>query len=127
MVTEFTDTDAFKAAFQEQAASGSKFIAIFTGSINEETNESWCPDCVVAKPQIQRMVDAAGGNRKILKGIVARNEWMGNQGHPYRQAPFGAGGVPTVVLFEGSNALHKVDDLGDFANNDMMDMFLDEM
>ena len=127
MVTQFTDTAAFTAAFNEQAATGKKFIAIFTGSINEETNESWCPDCVEAKPAIQRVVDACNGNRVILKGIVTRDEWKGNPAQAYRQAPYGAQGVPTVVLFEGTNALHKVDDLSDFANQDMMDMFLDEM
>ena len=111
MVTQFTETDAFKAAFNEQAATGNKFIGIFTGSINEETNESWCPDCVQAKPSIQRIVDAASNQRVILKGIVTRDEWSGNVEHPYRKAPFGAQGVPTVVLFEGTNALHKVDDL----------------
>ena len=111
MVTQFTETDAFKAAFNEQAATGNKFIGIFTGSINEETNESWCPDCVQAKPSIQRIVDAASNQRVILKGIVTRDEWRGNVEHPYRKAPFGAQGVPTVVLFEGTNALHKVDDL----------------
>ena len=52
MVTQFTETEAFKAAFNEQAASGSKFIVIFTGSFDEATNESWCGDCVVAKPHI---------------------------------------------------------------------------
>ena len=127
MVTSFTDTEAFKAAFDEQAATDTKFIAIFTGSINEETNESWCPDCVVAKPHIQRIIDAVDGRRVILKGIVARNEWMGNQEHPFRKAPFGANGVPTVGLFEGANLLHKVDDVDQFADNDLMDMFLDEL
>ena len=125
MVTQFTETEAFKAAFNEQAASGSKFIVIFTGSIDEATNESWCGDCVVAKPHIQRIVDAANG-RPILKGIVTRDEWRGNTEHPYRKAPFGAQGVPTVILYDGQNSLHKVDDLDQFADNDLMDMFLDE-
>ena len=124
----FTEVDAFKTAFNEKAASGEKFIAIFTGSINEATNESWCPDCVQAKPSIGRIVDAAiAGGRSVLKGIVTREEWRGNEAHGYRQVPFNAAGVPTVVLFEGQTSLHKVDDLDDFANNDMMDMFLDEM
>ena len=124
-LTSFTDTAAFQAAFDEQVATDNKFIVIFTGSIDEVTNESWCPDCVVAKPHIQRIIDAAG-EKVILKGIAARNEWMGNQEHPFRKAPFGANGVPTVVLFEGSNALHKVDDLDSFADNDLMDMLLDD-
>ena len=127
MSIDFNDTEAFKGAFNEHAATGNKFIAIFTGSINEETNESWCPDCVQAKPSITRIVDtAANSGRPVLKGIVTRDEWSGNAAHPYRQAPFGANGVPTMVLYEGTNPLHKVDDLEQFADNDLMDMFMDE-
>ena len=127
MVTSFTDTEAFKAAFAEQASSGNKFICIFTGSINEQTNESWCPDCVEAKPSIQRIVDQASGNRVILKGIVTRDEWRGNTGHAYRLNPYNAQGVPTMVLYEGMNALHRVDELTGFADNDLMDMFLEDL
>ena len=90
MTTDFTDTDSFKAAFQAKAASGEKFVVIFTGTINEATGESWCPDCVVAKPNIARIVEAGSSDKAFLKGIVSRNEWMGNKDHPYRQAPFGA-------------------------------------
>ena len=30
-----------------------------------------------------------------------------------------------MVLYEGTNALHKVDDLEQFGDNDLMDMFMD--
>ena len=66
------------------------------------------------------------GGRPVLKGIVTRDEWRGNADHPYRQPPFGAQGVPTMVLFEGTNKLHAVDDLEQFGDNDLMDMFMDE-
>eukprot|EP00806_Schmidingerella_arcuata_P007518 Macronucleus_7890.p1 GENE.Macronucleus_7890~~Macronucleus_7890.p1 ORF type:complete len:128 (+),score=45.41 Macronucleus_7890:1-384(+) len=127
MVTEFNETDAFTAAFNAKADAGNKFIAIFTGTINPDTNESWCPDCVVAKPHIQRIVDAAAGRIDFIKGIVTRDEWRGNTAHPYRQPPYGAQGVPTIVLYEGRNALYRVDDLEQFTDSDAMDMFLDEM
>ena len=80
----FNEVEAFKAAFDEKVASGDKFVVIMTGTINEETGESWCPDCVVAKPHIQRIIDAAAGQRAFIKGIVTRDEWRGNTGHPYR-------------------------------------------
>merc|ERR1712086_1112641 len=112
----FTTTDSFRAAFDAQVASGNKFIAIMTGSIDEATNESWCSDCVEAKPSINRVIEACNaGNRKVIKGIVTRDEWSGNAAHVYRQPPFDAQGVPTMILYEGSNALYKVDELEAFA------------
>ena len=124
----FTTTETFRSAFDTQAASGNKFLVIMTGAIDEATNESWCSDCVEAKPQIDRIIAAAtAGSRKVLKGIVSREEWSGNAAHPFRQPPFGAQGVPTMVLYEGTNALYKVDDLEAFADSDQMDMFLDEL
>ena len=107
MVTSFTETDAFTAAFNEQAATGNKFLVIFTGSINEETNESWCPDCERAKPIIQRVIDRLNGRITILKGITTEDAWMDNEDHPFRQAPYEVEGVPTMCFFEGSESLHK--------------------
>ena len=126
-LTEFTDTDSFNAAFNERSEQDGGFIVIFTGTINPETDESWCPDCVVAKPHIQRIVDEAAGRIDFLKGIVTREEWRGNTGHPYRQAPYGAQGVPTVIRFEGKQALYKVDELDQFQDQDAMNMFLDDL
>ena len=125
MVQEFTSTDDFKVAFEAEASKGSKFIVLFSGTVDADGN-SWCGDCVIAKDQIKRITDQAAGKRTVLKGIVARAEWMGNAAHPYRQAPLSAGGVPTMCLFEGSNSMHSVGDLDSFANEDLMDMFLDE-
>ena len=111
---EFNEVDPFMAAFREQADTGNKFIAVMVGSDNPETGKSWCPDCVVAQPHIQRIFEAANGSRVFIKGNVTREEWRGNAGHPFRQAPFNAGGVPCVGLFQGSTQLYKVDDLGEF-------------
>ncbi len=106
---------------------GNKFLVIFSGEIDSKTNQSWCSDCVEAAPSIKRITDACGDERVILKGVVTQREWSGNANHRYRQAPFGAQGVPTVILYENMDALHRVDDLAQFANNDLMDMFLDDM
>ena len=124
---EFDDTDAFKAAYATKSAEGTKFLCWFTGKIDEESGQSWCGDCVEAKGDIMRVVGLAQNmNREILKGNVTREEWRGNQDHPFRQAPFGAGGVPCMLLLEGNNVLHKVEDLGQFHDQDLMDLFLDE-
>ena len=116
--------DAFKAKVEELAGTGADVFVMFSGSKNAE-GVSWCPDCVEAKPAIQKLVDA--GSRPIVKGIVTRDEWRGNASHPYKVSPvLKAAGVPSVILFEGENELHRVDDLGDFANEDLMGLFLED-
>ena len=101
MVHEFTNVDDFRAAFTEEATKGTKFLAWFTGAI-DANGRSWCGDCVNAKDDIERIVGLAEGKRTVLKGVVTRAEWSGQSGHPYRHAPFNAGGVPCMVLFEGA-------------------------
>ena len=98
---------------------------VFTGAVNEATGESWCPDCVVAKPSIAKL---ATGSRKIIVGEVQTNtEWCGVATHPYKVHPlYKAGGVPSCILFEGENELHRVEDLDGFANEDLMGLFLED-
>ena len=80
----------------------------------------------MAKPFISHIVEVAENyGRAVLKGTVTRQEWRGNAKHPYRQAPFKAQGVPTMVLYEGTKQLHKVDDLTQFFDNDLMNKFVD--
>ena len=52
MNLELHSADEFKSAFEMQVASGEKFIAIFLGSKIPSTNNSWCPHCTQAMPQI---------------------------------------------------------------------------
>ena len=39
--------------------------------------------------------------------------------------PYGAQGVPTVILYEGGNEVHRVDDATEFEDAEMMDKFLE--
>lgn len=121
MMQSFTESDKFDEAFKKMANTNEKFIVIFTGSNKEGTNESWCPDCVVANPTIKKLIDA--GTRPVLHGIVTPKEWLGNASHPYR-TNYQAAGVPTVILYKGNTALHRVDDLKDFSNEQTMSRFL---
>uniref|UniRef100_A0A8R1EPH7 Thioredoxin domain-containing protein 17 n=1 Tax=Caenorhabditis japonica TaxID=281687 RepID=A0A8R1EPH7_CAEJA len=46
-------------AFQEVLAtigSGKRIVALFTGSKNLSTGQSWCPDCVVAEPVVEEVI-----------------------------------------------------------------------
>ena len=66
--------------------------------------------------------------RTVLKGVVMeKDDWVGNASHPYKRHPIiKAGGVPSLILFEGRNELLRVDDLDLFTNEKLMDMFLAE-
>ena len=127
IVNEFATVDEFRAAFDEKTQSGTRFITIFEGTINEANKRSWCPDCVLAKPHIDRIIDASDGQLTFIKANVTRKEWGGNSAHPYRFPPFGATGVPTMTLYEGTNQLYKVDNLQVFADNSAMDKFLEKV
>ena len=123
--------EEFTAAFDAQVAKAEKFIVYFTGAMSEcdmETGActSWCPDCMEASPFIAKILDQA--TRPVLKGVVeTKEEWVGVSTHPYKVHPLcKAGGVPCMILFEGNNELHRVEDLDGFKNDDLMAMFNDD-
>ena len=109
------------------SAQNGSFIVIVTGKITPGEGESWCPQCIVAEPHIQRIIDEAAGRIDFLKGVVTHIEWDDNPNHPYRQPPYGVQVVPTVIRFEGKRALYKVDELDQFQDQDAMSMFLDDL
>ncbi|CAI5445244.1 unnamed protein product [Caenorhabditis angaria] len=48
-------------AFQETLKSigaGKRIVALFTGSKSLITGQSWCPDCVVADPIIEKVINS---------------------------------------------------------------------
>lgn len=95
------------------AAAGEKFIAVFLGSKIPPNNQSWCPHCVQAMPSIERVMKAAKGKRLVMVGNVSMNAWKGagSKNHKYRLEPYNVRGVPTMILFEGKEQIHRVDTL----------------
>ena len=114
-------------AFDKAIEGSNKFIVYLTGAINQDDGKSWCPDCDVARPSIADYL-AKYTNRNIIKGEVqTRDEWVGVATHPFKIHPLiKAGGVPSMILFEGKNVLHRVEDLDDFANEGLMKMFFED-
>ena len=130
-IKEFDTAEEFTKAFDEAVTAGGKFIVYLTGAITEcnvSTGlcNSWCPDCDVARPFIDKML-AKNTERSVLKGVVqTKEEWVGVATHPYKvHARIKAGGVPSMVLFDGKNELMRVEDLESFKNEDMLNMLLD--
>ena len=91
---------------------------------------SWCSDCVDVKPFLNKTVEdnqSANPDCTVLIGVVDhRNDWVGVSDHLYRTHPlFKVGGVPTMLLFEGTNELMRVDDQAQFGDEELMKMFVE--
>uniref|UniRef100_A0A7S3SHM9 Thioredoxin domain-containing protein n=1 Tax=Strombidinopsis acuminata TaxID=141414 RepID=A0A7S3SHM9_9SPIT len=123
-VIKLEDTSKMMEEWDKYLAEKSGFLlVIFTGTMDAD-GSSWCPDCVVAKPKIKEVVEAVAGKVKVIVASVTRNEWRGNADHPYKKhGVFHVTGVPTMVLFEEENEMARAQNLDDFANEDLLNMF----
>jgi len=70
-----------------------------TGGDNPATGQSWCPDCIEAKPFVDEVIKKA--TVTVFVGYVMdRNTWVGVGTHLYKKHPlFKAKGVPTFIVF----------------------------
>ena len=74
-VIDIIDPSEFDEKFEELSKSEEFFICIFTGATNPLTGKNWCPDCEVAKPNIENVLIANAAGTKILMCYIAnRNE-----------------------------------------------------
>ncbi|KAI8086439.1 uncharacterized protein BX664DRAFT_335803 [Halteromyces radiatus] len=78
-----------------------KVFVLFFGTELDTTNESWCPDCVVADPLIRKSLLNVPNAVLIEAPVGLRDEWKGNTAHPYR-VKFNVPAIPT--LFKWSKA-----------------------
>jgi len=70
----------------EKQTDAQDVYVLFTGAENEETGESWCPDCVTADPVLEKAVNEFQ-EREILvvKCPVIRSEYKNNSAYAYRR------------------------------------------
>lgn len=102
-------------------------IVILTGTVVPTTGKNWCPDCERAKPNINKHVIANATGRKILMGIVKREEWSGRADHPYKQsALLKARGVPTILLIAGGEVVMRAEKDEDFENVELLKAFTEQ-
>jgi len=64
-IIESNDKEVILKEFEALTASGEMFIIIFTGGSNPSTGESWCGDCVTAKPMMNRIKEKQTGMKII--------------------------------------------------------------
>ncbi|KAI8344799.1 hypothetical protein BC941DRAFT_409638 [Chlamydoabsidia padenii] len=89
--TEDFDTQVEKVIQNEQ----NKVFVLFFGTEMDETNESWCPDCVIADPLIRKSLLTVPNAVLIEAPVGSRDQWKGNTSHPYR-VKFGVPALPTL-------------------------------
>ncbi|ORZ13078.1 hypothetical protein BCR42DRAFT_355321 [Absidia repens] len=89
--TEDFDSQVEKALQNEQ----NNVFVVFFGTELDETNESWCPDCVIADPLIRKSLLNVPNAVLIEAPVGVRDEWKGNTSHPYR-VKFDVPAIPTL-------------------------------
>ena len=55
-------------------SSAKKYFILFTGSQDEKTGQSWCPDCVVADPVIHQNLKYLDEHSEFLTCYVGNKE-----------------------------------------------------
>ena len=104
-------------------------IAIFTGVVDPATCKNWCPDCEVARPNIQQyVIDKFQG--KILYCVVDKASWKGSKRtplHPYKASPFlKCKGVPTILgILGGMDVVIRAENDEDFQNIQLLKSIAD--
>lgn len=74
-------------------------IMLFTGNNDPETNKSWCPDCVLAKPVIDETLKKFEHNEQIALVVVEvglRDVWKTPE-NPYRNHQVKITCIPTLI------------------------------
>ncbi|KAI8067134.1 hypothetical protein BC940DRAFT_301375 [Gongronella butleri] len=72
-----------------------KVFVVFFGTEVDETNESWCPDCVVADPLIRKALVPVPNSVLIEAPVGHRHEWKNNNEHPFR-VKYNLAAIPTL-------------------------------
>lgn len=85
---------------KEQGTSDLKnLILLFVANDNPETKQSWCPDCVLAKPLIERMREKYQHDEQtalVYVRVGQRDEWK-TPDNPYRLHEVKISCVPTII------------------------------
>lgn len=126
-IIEIKDPAQFPEILAKVSQEQEYVIAIFTGVIDPQTEQNWCPDCEVAKPNIKKYIlDKAYG--KILYCIVDRPAWKGTPLHPYKKsALLKCKGVPTILgILNGDQVVIRAENDDDFQNPELLSAIVNQ-
>nr|ALS04419.1 thioredoxin domain-containing protein 17-like protein [Acartia pacifica] len=98
--------DNFKAKAEELAKEGPLYV-LFSGSKNEK-GESWCPDCVVAYPIVQKCLEEVDDDSSFLYVEVGDRAFWKDPNCIFRTAPeTRLNSVPTLMMWGSPRRLEE--------------------
>lgn len=90
--------DALSEILKESKDKASRIFLLFSG--NEKDGKSWCPDCVAAKPIIQKNYEyLKEGDLFITVYVGERDVWKDKTNIFRTDDNFKVTGVPTLLLY----------------------------
>jgi len=102
------------------------FFAYFYGEQNPKSNKSWCSDCNISHPLIDKQLfKIENKNIDFLKfPIETRAEWKNPQ-FTYRLNMFKISRIPTLIFYKGGNEMGRLKEAELFDEIDL-NMFFEE-
>ena len=89
------------------------FFAYIHGAYDQQTNKSWCSDCDVAKPVVEKQLDKLEDKKNFVFAkfpIETSAEWKNPQ-YVYRTNKFKVTSVPTLIFYnKGVEMIRLVED-----------------
>ncbi|KAI9029871.1 hypothetical protein CLU79DRAFT_884189 [Phycomyces nitens] len=97
--------DAFDETLKKELDGTNKVFVLFFGTELPETDESWCPDCVIADPLIRKALLPVQNSVLIEAAVGSRDEWRNANNNPYRsRTDFTIPAIPTLYKWTTSGA-----------------------
>jgi len=77
------------------------YFAYFHGAYNQETNKSWCSDCDISKPLVEKQLNKLENKKNVLFikfPIETSAEWR-KPDFVYRTNKFKLRNIPTLIFY----------------------------
>ena len=107
---ETPDEFQSKLSACEVSAGKRPLFILFTGSKDIVTGKSWCPDCVVADPVIDEILNSLEDGCMLLYCSVDREPYR-TPVYPYRTHPIiQLKCVPTLIKYQNGKVIARLND-----------------
>ncbi|KAA0184142.1 hypothetical protein HAZT_HAZT008045 [Hyalella azteca] len=95
---EVSGLDEYKEKLESLSSSGKTIIAMFSGGKDPATGQSWCPDCVVAQPVVDKAVSQASEDFIYVYCSVGGRDFWKDKNCVFRTDPsLKLKSVPTLI------------------------------
>ncbi|KAK9764675.1 hypothetical protein K7432_007635 [Basidiobolus ranarum] len=117
----------FDQKLNEQLKNDAQHVfVLFFGTEDPSTNESWCPDCVIADPAIRRAVSKIPDS-VLLECPADRQTWkFGSEPHPYKaREDIKLERLPTLMRWGKEGVISRLVE-EDCAKPELLEKFVNE-